>query len=142
MSAKVDQFCDMLRDRLNSIEGGLEAAKVNLKSRSEEAEKVVRGKLDEVRSKLHTQKERVEQTRAKLKVSAQQKIAETKEAVSQWKAKHDTQKLQARAERAEAYAADAIAYSLATLDETEEAILEAVVARMDADAAYGGTVTR
>jgi hypothetical protein len=35
----------------------------------------------------------------------------------------------------QAYAADAIAYALASIDETEEAILDAVVALMDADEA-------
>ncbi len=51
-----------------------------------------------------------------------------------WQAKQETQKLKARADRAEAYAADAITYAVAAIDRAEEAILGAVVARMDADA--------
>jgi len=132
MSAAVDQFCDRLRDRLNAIEVHIRTVKATVQSRSEDAEKALRGKLDEARAKLQAQKERVEKTQANLKAMAQLKFAETLEAVGAWKAKHETRKLQARAERAEAYAADAVAYALATIDEAEEAILDAVVARMDA----------
>ena len=134
MSAKVDQFCDNLRDRLNFMDGRLQSVKTNLEGLPEQAEKAVRAKLDQARTKLRAHKESAEQTLANLKARAQQKVAETKEAVSEWKAKREIRKLQARAERAEAYAADAVAYVLATLDEAEEAILDAVVARMDADA--------
>jgi len=44
-------------------------------------------------------------------------------------------KLNSRADRAEIYAEDAIDYAVASIDEPEEAVLEAVVARIDADAA-------
>jgi exonuclease VII large subunit len=134
MSEKVDQFCDKLRDRLTAIEGRLKTVKTDIKSRSEEAGKAIRGKLDQVQTMLHAEKEKVDKLRANLKVRAEQKIAETKEAINEWKKKHEIHKLQARAERAEANAADAIAYALFSIDEAEEAILDAVVARMDAEA--------
>ena len=136
MSATVDQFCGKLRDRLTAIEGRLHAVKADIETRSEEAGKALRGKLEDVRTKLHAEKERMEKLGANLKARADQKLAETKEAVNEWKQKHETQKLRARAERAEAYAADAVAYAVATLDEAEEAMLDAVLARMDADAAH------
>jgi len=133
MSAPVDRICDGVRDRLNAIEGRLQAFKANIQDLSEKAESGLRHQLEEARSKLQTQKEKAEQARASLTTRAKQKIADTKEAVREWKAKRETRKLQARADRAEAYAADAIAYALATIDEAEEAVLEAVVARVDAD---------
>jgi hypothetical protein len=135
MNVTVDEFCDSLRDRLHSVEGRLQTVKANAKSRSEEAGKVLRDKLDEARTKIQAQKESMDQLRANLKTRAQQKIAETKEAVKEWKTKQETRKLQARADRAEAYAADAITYAGATIEAAEEAILDAVVARMDADGA-------
>src|SRR5262249_39223822 len=114
MSAKVDQFCDQLRDRLNTIEGRLKSVKTNIQTMPEQAEKALRNKLDEARNKVQAQKERVEQTLANLKAQAQQKMAETKETVSEWKAKRETRKLNARADRAERYAADAIDYAAAS----------------------------
>jgi ElaB/YqjD/DUF883 family membrane-anchored ribosome-binding protein len=135
MSAQVDQFCDMLRDRLNAIEGRLQCVMADVKGLPGKAEKALQDKLEETRSKLEAGKERVEQTRANLKARAQQMMAATKEAVTQWKAKGEKRKLQARADWAEAYAADAISNAMASLDEAEEAILNAIVARMDVDAA-------
>jgi DNA anti-recombination protein RmuC len=135
MSEKVDQFCDTLRDRLNALDGRLQSVKANLQVLAEEAEAGLRAKLDEARTKLQAQKERIQETRANLKARAQQMVAETREAVSKWKAKGETRRLIARADLAEAYAADAIAHALASIDEAEEAILEALVARIDADAA-------
>jgi hypothetical protein len=135
MSATVDQFCDRLRDQLNAIEGRLQSVKTNISGMSEQAEKTLRGKLEEARTKMQAQKEPVEQTRANLKARAQQKIAETKEAITEWKARRETRKLKARAEQAEVYAADAIYHAMASIDEAEEAILDAVIAGIDADAA-------
>jgi chromosome segregation ATPase len=134
MSVAVDQFCDKLRDQLNAIEGRFESFKADVQSLSDKAETAVRGNLEEVRGKLEAQKRHIEQTRDKLKAMAQQKAAETREVVKEWKAKRQTQMLNARADRAEDYAADAIVYALAAIDRAYEAILDAVVARMDVDA--------
>jgi hypothetical protein len=49
-------------------------------------------------------------------------------------AKRETRKLNARADRAETYAADAVDDAAARIDEAEEAILYAAVARLDAAA--------
>jgi predicted nucleic acid-binding Zn-ribbon protein len=131
----MDQVCDKMRDQFSAIEGRLKSVKTNLQALPGQAEKALRDKLEEARTRLQARKERVEQTRANLKARAQQKMAETREAVSEWKAKRETRKLNARADRAESQAADAIDYALASIDDAEEAILEAVVARIDADAA-------
>ena len=133
MSAKVDQFCDTLRDQLNLIEERLQAAKVNLEGLPEQAEKAVRAKVEQARTSLQAQRERVELTWANLKASAEERVAETKEMVSQWKANHEMRKLQARADGAEAHAECAIEFAVVAIGEAEEAILDAMVARMDAD---------
>jgi hypothetical protein len=51
------------------------------------------------------------------------------------KARRETRKLNARADRAETYAADTIDSAVASIDEAEDAIHEAAVARIDTDAA-------
>ena len=135
MSATVETFCDTLRDRLNSVEKRIQTAKRNVQSLADEGEKAVRQKCDELQRKAQAEKNRIERLRGSLNSKAQQKIAETKEVVNGWKAKNETRMLNARADRAEAYAADAIEFSLAAIDEAEGAILDAVVARMDADEA-------
>lgn len=135
MSAKVDTFCDDLRDRLNNVDTRLQAAKTNVQALAGKAEKTLRQTCDELHRKSQAEKERIERLRGSLKTKAQQKLAETKEIVSEWKARNETRKLNARADRAEAYAADAIEFAVAAVGEAEEAIVDAVVARVDADEA-------
>jgi len=135
MSAAVDQFCDRLLDRLNTMQCRRETIKAYVEGRSEALKKVLQGWLDEARTKLQAQEDWGERTEARLTAMAQQKTAETKEAVNEWKAKRDTGKLETRADRAEAYAADAIDYAVSTIDQAGEAVLDAVVGRIDADAA-------
>ncbi len=135
MSAKVDQFCDNLRDRFNRVEARLETAKTNIQALPGQAEKVVRERLGEVQQKLLAQKDRVDQTRANLKAQAEQKLTETREAINQWKANREARKLNARADRAEAYAVVALEVAGFAIDEAEEAVFEAVLARIDAETA-------
>jgi peptidoglycan hydrolase CwlO-like protein len=135
MSAQVDQFCDKLKDRLNTLEVRVKSAKTQIRDLPERGEKALRAKLDETRGEFQARKQRFEQAAASMKAKAQQKAAETKEQVNEWKAKHEVQKLNARADFAEGYAADAIDFAAATIDEADAAVLDAVVARLDADAA-------
>jgi hypothetical protein len=122
-----------LQDRLDAVEGRLQSIKTHIRALHGQTEKALRDQLNAVRARVQTQKERVEQVRAELKARAQQKMEETKEAVNEWKAKRETRKLNTRADRAETYATDAIDDAAARIDEAEEAILYAAVARLDAD---------
>jgi hypothetical protein len=135
MSERVDKFCDGLREHLNAIEARVESFKADVQALPGKAEKALEDKAGEVRAKLQAQKQRVEKTRADLKAWAEQKKAETQASIREWKAKHEVKKLNARAERAEAYAEAVVIHALASIDEAEEAILDAVAARKDADAA-------
>jgi hypothetical protein len=135
MSAQVDQFCEKLRDRLDTLEDRVMSSKSKIRSLPERGEEAVRAKFEESHNELQARKERFEQAAANLKARAQQKVVATKEEISQWKAQHEVRKLTARADRAEDYAADAIDFAADAIDEADAAILEAVVARLDADAA-------
>jgi hypothetical protein len=69
----------------------------------------------------------------------QAKQAEVKSTIDEWKAQKEQDKLLARANRAEEYAASAIIFAAAAIDEAELATLEAVEARLMADAATAET---
>ena len=135
MSAKVDQFCGNMRDRLNTVEGRLTSLKTSIQAMPKQAEKAVREKLDEAHLNIRSEMEHFEKTRVNLEAHAREKLTETREAISEWKAKRETQVLNARADRSEANAADAIDNAAFAIKEAEEAILDAVVARHDADPA-------
>ena len=135
MSARVDQFCDQLKDRLNALESQVETVKSNLEKLPKQGEQALQKSLNEARGKLDGQKKKVELAQAGLKARAEQKIAQTKEAINEWKAKRETGRLNSRADMAEQFAADAVCIAIAALDEAEEAIFDAVMARRDAEKA-------
>ncbi|QJW94630.1 hypothetical protein [Frigoriglobus tundricola] len=135
MSAKIDQFCDRLRDGLDAVETRLQSVQANVVALPGKAEHVLQTELDAARRKVDGQIVRLEKAKDGVKAWAAAKVAETREAIGDWKAKRETQKLKARSDRAEAYAADALFFAAAAVDEAEAAILEAAVARLDADAA-------
>jgi hypothetical protein len=135
MSAHVDQFGDSLRDRLNAIEERIQIARHNILILPEQGEKAMRQRLDEARTGLQAQQQRVERTMTNMQTRAQEKLAETREKVGEWKARREVRKLKTRADRAEAYAADVIDFAVVSIDQAEEAVLDAVLARHDADTA-------
>jgi exonuclease VII large subunit len=133
MSSKLDNFGADLRERLRSAADRIESMNSSLESASRQGAEAMRTKLQEVRQNLARQKKQVDQKRAELKNWADQKMAETKESIAAWKERHDVAKLNSRADRSERYASDAIEYAAYVLDEAEEATLDAVVARIDAE---------
>jgi hypothetical protein len=139
MNAKVDTFCNNLRDRVRTAGLRLEALKSNVENMSKQGEHTLRAKLEEARQRMQKQKEKLEQVRSNLKTRAQEKIAETKASIASWKEQHDLAKLHARADHSEKHATDAIEFAAYALDEAEEAILDAVVARMDVEEAHAAS---
>jgi chromosome segregation ATPase len=133
MSARVDQFCDNLRTRLNATEEKVQSLKTSLEKLPQQSEQALQKCLAETRAKVEGEKKKVEKAQASLKARAQQKVGEIKDAISQWKAKREVNKLHARADRAEQYAADAIFIADMAVADAEEAIVDALIARMDAD---------
>lgn len=134
MSANIDQFCNRLRDGLEAVEVRLQAIKANIRTLPGKAEKVLFEELAAAHRKVDGQVVKAEQTRNGIKAWAAMKVAETQEEIGDWKAKQETKKLSARSNRAESYAADAIIFAGIAVDEAGAAILEAAVARRDADA--------
>ncbi len=59
-------------------------------------------------------------------------MSESKETIADWKAKREVKKLNSRADHSAQYAAEAIDFAVAAIDQAEDAIVEAFVARADA----------
>jgi len=136
MSAKVDQFCDKLKVRIDGLEARFATLKSNVKALPKQGEQALQKSLDQARGTIEADKKKVEHAQANLKSRAEQTMSHAKEAVNEWKAKRETKKLDSRADRAEEYAADALCCAVALIGQAEEAILEAALARSDADAAH------
>ena len=94
MSARVDQFCDQLKDRLNALENQVDTLKSNLQKLPKQGEQVLQKSLNEARSRIEGQKKKVEQAQASLKARAEQKMAQAKEAINEWKAKREVEQVE------------------------------------------------
>ena len=134
MSERIDNFCKSLAEKLNNVEGRMNNLKTRVESAPKEAQDALRKQLDAAQRKITAQKQAIEKARTNAGNWIEQKKSEAGAAVDQWKANREANKLAARADRAEEFAASEIEIAAATIDDAEQAVLEAVIARMDADA--------
>ena len=133
MSERIDKFCSSLNTKLNDLEARVTSFKTKVQSAPKQAEEALHMQLDLAKQKVESQKQAVDKAKTNLQNWADQKKAEAKATIEGWKANHEAKKLDDRANRAEEYAAAALAVALASFDEAEQAILEAIAARNDAE---------
>jgi hypothetical protein len=135
MGQRIDQFHHDLQLKLTNIGSGLEGLKTKISGKADRAEQDVRTHLDQVQRRIEQDRAKAVAAQAEMKNWIEQKKTATSEKIAEWKANRETTKLQNRADMAERYAAAAVDVTLAALDETEQATLEAWLARADANAA-------
>ncbi|MEY3303666.1 MAG: hypothetical protein ACK5RE_03360 [Pseudanabaena sp.] len=135
MSTKVDNFTKKLHDNLEVVEERLKSLRDNLQSVPKKTQDEIQSKLDEAKATLESKKQEFDEYRTKLKSQFEEKESELKSDVEEWKSSRKVKNLAHRADKAEDYAATAIALSIATIQEAEEATLAAIAARLDAEAA-------
>ena len=133
MPAQVDRFSDALRHRLNAMGSCLESFRSHVEVLLDQNENELRREHGDARRNIVERRRRLEQLHARLKAGADRKFTETRPAVSEWKTNREVRRLNARADHAEAFAADAIDFAIAAIDEVADAMVDAVLARMDAD---------
>ena len=134
MSDKVSKFCASVHGKLETLEGRMDSLKLNVGSTWH----FLQEKLDEVRHKGEATKQAVAEARANLEQWVTEKKAEAKGTIDQWVNNRETQKLTARAQKAEDCAGIAIEIAQASIDDAERMVLEAIVARRDAEAVTVG----
>lgn len=135
MGQRIDQFCEDLRLKLTTIDSGLGGVKAKIDGKAQNAEQEARSHLEKVQKRIEQDRSKVTAAQTEVKNWVEGRKTATRDAVAEWKAKRETGKLQNRADKAERYAAAAIDIALATVDEAEQAALEAWLARQDANSA-------
>ncbi len=128
LKQKLQQHVEVARKKLDDL-------KQDLASLREEDQEALRQKSEEIHKQVEAHKERSRQLRADLESWEREKVSHTKEAVASWRQRREIKKLQTRADRAEDYAVNAIVIAAIDADEAEDAVLDAVAARIDAAAA-------
>ena len=133
MNLHLNKLGERLHSKLDRCIDRLNTSKDHLEGLKKETEAGVLAKLKSAQEMLEAKNQEAVALKEKVDELLEAKKAETLETVADWKANHHSQKLEKRAERAESYADACVALALYYADEAEVAILEAALARQDAD---------
>jgi membrane protein involved in colicin uptake len=131
MNEKLETLRNKLHGKLDSGINKLETVQNHLSSQMMEAEETVRSKLDEAKTASESLKQKLDDKKNRLKELAEEKKQEIEADIADCKAGRELKKLEKRAERAEEYAENCIEVAMCAIAEADEAVLEAVCARMD-----------
>jgi DNA repair exonuclease SbcCD ATPase subunit len=134
MGEKFDKFCSDLRTKIDDADKHLKGLQASAKNAGQKARDDAKAHLATLENKAKEQQAKIEESEAKVKAWAQQKKAITADKIAEWKAQRQVKKLNDRADDAESYAVATMQVASAAIDEAERAAIEAVVARIDADA--------
>jgi TolA-binding protein len=124
-----------LSEHIDSAREKLEALKKDISDIHEEDKETLRQRQEDMRKRLDEQKAKAQKMQADIQKWKEDKVAHTQEAIGSWRQKRELKKLQTRAERAEDYALDLVTVAALDFEEAEQAVLDALAARFDAEAA-------
>ncbi|QDU28058.1 hypothetical protein ETAA8_31500 [Anatilimnocola aggregata] len=130
MSDSVSKFVDSVHEKLESLQGRMDSLRANIGTTWHS----LQDELAETGQRGEESKPSVMKAYAALEQWRKDKLAEAKSTIAQWIENREAQKLATRAEKAEACAALAIQIAQASIDDAEHMILEAISARLDAEA--------
>lgn len=137
MGATIDNFTKKLHDNLEAVEDRAKSMQKSIQSAPKKTQAEIQAKLEAAKANLDKRKQEFDGYRAKLKVQFEEKESEVTSHVEEWKASREVKHLGHRADKAEDYANTMTFLAVATMEEAEQAILEAIAARLDATTAAG-----
>ncbi len=135
MTKRIDKFGESLRLKLANMEIGLSDLKSKIDAKAQNAEQEVHNHIATLNKRIEDDRAKVTAAQNKIKHWVDEKKAATSANVAEWKTKRETSKLQHWAEGAETYADASIDLAVAAIDNAAQAVLEAWVARHDANVA-------
>jgi len=132
-STTAQDLKDKLSQQLDSAREKLEALKRDIVDMHAEDKETLRQKQQLIRQHLDEQKAKAQKLQADIQQWKEEKVSHTKEVVGNWRQQRELKKLEKRAERAESYALDLVTTAALDFEEAEEAVLDALSARLDAE---------
>ena len=124
-----------IAEQIDAAKQKLDMLKRDIESMHEEDMAALRERQTELRARLEQHKSRAQELQARITNWKNEKQAQTVDAIASWKRKLELEKLQKHAERAEDYALDMVTVAANDFEEAEQAVFEAIAARMEADQA-------
>lgn len=135
MSTIIEKFAKQLHDNLEMVEERVKSLRDNIQSVPRQPHIEIQSKLDQAKANLSNKKREFEGYRAKLQIQFEEKESELNSNIEEWKSWREISQMEIHADNAENYAAKATYLAIATMEEAEKAILEAITARLDAEIA-------
>ncbi len=135
MSTTIDKFTKQLHRNLEIVEESVKSLRDNIQTVPKQTQVEIQSKLDQAKANLSAKKQEFEGYRAKLQIQFEEKESELNSNVEEWKSWQEINQLELHADKAEDYAVRATYLAFATMEEAEKAILEAIIARLDAEIA-------
>lgn len=134
-SERIGRLCDELRIKLHGMDRRLQVLKSNGMATFEQSQEVLESQLNRVEQRIYDNRVTVEAANVRVKTRLTEKKAGSVAGEERWTGRHRTHLLEARADDAEEYAIAVVELATAAADEATLAILQAVLARNDADVA-------
>jgi TolA-binding protein len=135
MSDTAEALKQKLEKQIDTARAKLDAMKREITDIHDEDLATLSQHQDQIRTRLDQQRSRAQQLQDDIASWKNEKVSHTKEAVASWKQKREVRKLEARADRAESYAIDMVTYAALDFEQAEQAVLDALAARLEANAA-------
>jgi phage gp46-like protein len=133
MSERMSRLCDGLRIKLHGIDRRLEALKSNGAATFDKSQDVLESRLDRVEQRIYDNRVTVEVANVRVKAWLAEKKAASVTGSPLWTERQKAHQLEARADDAETYAIAVFELAAAAADEATLAVLQALLARNDAD---------
>ena len=135
MESEAADLKQKISQQIDAARAKLEALKGDLSSIHEEDMAALQEHRNDIRARIDQQKERAQQRQSDIARWKSEKVAHTQEAIASWKERRELDKLEVRAERARDYALDMVSAVVDDFEEAEQAVYEAVAARLEAESA-------
>ncbi|HMF42987.1 MAG TPA: hypothetical protein VKQ32_20080 [Polyangia bacterium] len=124
-----------ISEQIDAAKQKLDLLKRDIEGMHEEDMAALRERQSEIRDRLEQQRSRAQQLQDRITNWKNEKQEQTIDAIASWKRKLEFEKLQRHAERAESYALDMVTVAANDFEEAEQAVFEAIAARLEADQA-------
>ena len=138
MSERIGRLCDELRIKLQGMDRRLEALKSNGMATFTQSQEVLESRLDRVEQRIYDNRVSVEAANIRVKTWLAEKKAGSVVGKNLWTERHQAHLLEARADDAEEHAVAVFELAASAADEATLAVLQAILARNDADVAVLG----
>lgn len=133
--SKVDALKQKFQGKLDDVHKKLNEITDEIASALKQDRQELIKRRDEIHQRVEQHGQRIQELRNNLKEWQQETLTHTKEAIASWREKLEVAKLRRRAEWAEDSAVDALYIAALDVDAAEEAVLDAISARIDFEAA-------